>query len=322
MATETLELARRRSPKLGRRTWLAGLGLGAAGIGAGLIYRAAPMFWRQYASELGHSVEPASHKPDPSRWSHHALHAAWLGHSTVLLGIDGFNVLTDPVFSTWIGLSLGPLTLGLKRLVEPAITLDSLPRIDLILLSHAHMDHFDLPTLRSLENSATPVVTARGTSDLLRVQRYASVREIGWGETVRVGPLEIRAFEVNHWGARMRTDTWRGYNGYMIRSGKRRVLFAGDTAMTGTFRGLGGADLAIMPIGAYNPWIRVHCSPEEAWAMANDARADRVLPVHHRTFTLSKEPPAEPLERIFSAAGGQADSRIALRAIGEELRLS
>lgn len=319
MATETIAPPRRG---IRRRTWLAGLGLGAAGIGAGLIYRAAPFFWKQYARELGHAVVPAPHRPDPARWPETGLHAAWLGHSTVLLSLDGFRILTDPVFSTWIGIGIGPLTLGMKRLIEPALPIEELPRVDLILLSHAHMDHFDLPSLRTLENARTPVVTARGTSDLLRVDRYRSVREIGWGETVRVGPAEIRAIEVNHWGARMRTDTWRGYNGYVIRAGRHRVLFAGDTAMTGGFRQVGGADLAIMPVGAYNPWIRVHCSPEQAWAMANDARADRVLPVHHRTFTLSYEPPAEPLERILHAAGRQADQRIVLRAIGQEAHLS
>lgn len=319
MATDTVVRAK---PAIRRRTWLAGLGLGAAGIGAGLIYRAAPMFWKQYASELGHPILPPPHRPDPRRWPGSGIHASWLGHSTVLLSLDGFRILTDPVFSTWIGLGLGPFTLGLKRLIEPALPLETLPPVDLILLSHAHMDHFDLPSLRALENPRTPVVTARGTSDLLRVPRYASVREIGWGETARVGPAEIQAIPVNHWGARMRTDTWRGYNGYLIRAGRHRVLFAGDTAMTGTFRQVRGADLAIMPVGAYNPWIRVHCNPEQAWTMANDARADRVLPVHHRTFTLSKEPPAEPLERILHAAGSQAADRVALRAIGQEVHIS
>ncbi|MBI4890869.1 MAG: MBL fold metallo-hydrolase [Acidobacteria bacterium] len=276
------------------------------------------MFWQQFARDLGHDIEPAPHKPKPKEWPDTGLHAAWLGHSTVLLKIDGFHVLTDPVFSTWIGLGLGPLTLGLKRIVEPALAPAELPRIDLILLSHAHMDHFDLPTLRTLESGQVPVVTARGTSDLLRVDRYKSVQEIGWGETARVGPVEIQGFEVNHWGARMRSDTWRGYNGYVIRSGKRRVVFAGDTAMTHTFQGLGGADLAIMPIGAYNPWIRVHCNPEQAWQMANDARADRVLPVHHHTFTLSREPIGEPLERLLNVG----KDRVALKAIGEEARIS
>jgi len=252
------------------------------------------------------------------------LHAAWLGHTTVLLKIDGFTVLTDPVFSTRIGIGLGPLTLGLKRLVEPALVLADLPKIDLVLLSHAHMDHFDLPSLRRLESRGTAVVTAARTSDLLRVRRYAGVRELGWGERAAVGPLEIRAFQVNHWGARMRSDTYRGYNGYTIEAGRYRVLFGGDTAATTAFRGLRKSrpfDLGIMPVGAYDPWIHAHCTPEQAWQMANDAGVESFLPVHHQTFALSREPYLEPIERVEAAAGRSAD-RVAARRIGHEFRFS
>jgi hypothetical protein len=206
---------------------MAGVGLGLAGIGAGFMYRAAPMFWQQYAKELGEPVLPPPKRPDPARWPDRGLHAAWLGHATVLVKAEGYTFVTDPVFSTRIGLNFGPLTLGLKRMVEPALTLEELPRVDAVVLSHAHMDHFDLPTLRALENRRLEVVTARGTADLLRVERYARVQEVGWGETARVGPLTIRGLEVRHWGARMRTDTWRGYNGYLIEAGRRRVLYAG-----------------------------------------------------------------------------------------------
>src|ERR1035438_1400305 len=157
---------------------------------------------------------PAPYRPRAHSWPDSGLHAAWLGHSSVLLKIDGVTILTDPVFSTRAGIRLGPVTLGLKRLVEPALSLAELPKIDLILLSHAHMDHFDLRSLRRLENPATSVGTAARTADLLRVNRYAAVHELAWGERTRVGPLEIRAFQVKHWGARMRSDTYRGYNGY------------------------------------------------------------------------------------------------------------
>src|SRR5581483_5792921 len=162
---------------------------------------------------------------------------------------------------------LGPLTIGLKRLVAPAAAIAAIPRPDLILLSHAHMDHFDIPTLRRLENRGTTVVTASNTSDLLRVGKYGSVRELRWNETAQVGPASIRALEVKHWGARMRSDTYRSYNGYLIEAGRYRVLFAGDTAYTDSFRSVKTSkpvDLAIMPIGAYDPWIHVHCNPEQA----------------------------------------------------------
>jgi L-ascorbate metabolism protein UlaG (beta-lactamase superfamily) len=292
-----------------------------AGLGAGLIYRVSPFFWRQYFKEFGRDVSPAPQQPDPARWPDRGVHMAWIGHSTVLMKIDGFTILTDPVFSTRIGLGLGPLTLGLKRMVRPALELERMPRADLILLSHAHLDHFDLPSLRALENRHTAVVTAARTSDLLRAERYLRVYEMGWEDELQVGPARLRGLEVNHWGARMRSDTWRGYNGYLIRVGRWRILFAGDTAITDAFERVGGAEVALMPIGAYNPWIRVHCTPEQAWRMANQARAEHVLPLHHRTFNLSQEPSGEPLERMLTAAGAE-EKRVALRMIGEEFRLT
>jgi len=251
------------------------------------------------------------------------LYAAWLGHSTVLLKLDGVTILTDPVLGNRVGLSFGPMTLGLKRQVAPALRVHQLPKIDLVLLSHAHMDHFDLATLRALESRSTTVVTASRTSDLLRTRRYGGVKELGWGERTRVGPIGLRAFEVNHWGARMRSDTYRGYNGYLIEVGRYRVLFGGDTAATTAFRALRSSrriDLAIMPVGAYDPWIRYHCTPEQAWQMGNDAGAEIFLPVHHQTFPLSREPRQEPIERFYGAAGKEPE-RVGIARIGQEMTL-
>ncbi|MDQ6706630.1 MAG: MBL fold metallo-hydrolase [Acidobacteriota bacterium] len=280
----------------------------------------APAFLRRWSEEARRPIAPAPRRPTPAEWPDHGVHAAWLGHSTVLLKVDGTVILTDPVFGSRVGLSMGPVTLGVKRLVRPALRIREIPRPDLILLSHAHMDHFDLASLRGLRDPRTSVLTAAKTSDLLAPDRYRQVREMSWGETVQVGPLAIRAFEVNHWGARMRTDTYRGYNGYLIETGRRRILFAGDTAITDAFRALRSSrpvDLAIMPIGAYDPWIRFHCTPEQAWQMVNDAGAEVVLPVHHQTFELSREPFREPIERLHRAAGRGTD-RIAWSEIGEE----
>jgi L-ascorbate metabolism protein UlaG (beta-lactamase superfamily) len=234
------------------------------------------------------------------------------------------TILTDPVFSLRVGLNFGPLTLGLKRLTAPALNPKRLPAPNLILLSHAHMDHFDLPSLRALENRRTRVITASKTSDLLRVSRYRNVRELAWRETAREGGIEVRALEVNHWGARMRTDTWRGYNGYLIEAGRYRVLFAGDTADTRAFRALHSSkpvDLAIMPIGAYNPWVYYHCTPEQAWRMGNEAGAEFFVPIHHQTFQLGREPFHEPIERFQQAAGGHSE-RVAVVRIGQEFHIS
>jgi L-ascorbate metabolism protein UlaG (beta-lactamase superfamily) len=269
-------------------------------------------------------VAGAPERPNPRQWPDRGLFAAWLGRSTVLLKIDGFTVLTDPVFSRRVGINLGPFTLGLKRLVEPALEVSRLPKIDLVLLSHAHFDHFEIPSLRRLENRGTAVITAARTSDLLRTNRYASVRELAWNESATVGPLTVRAFRVNHWGARMRSDTYRGYNGYTIEAGRHRVLFGGDTAVTSNFRSLKSSrpfDLSIMPVGAYNPWIHYHCTPEQSWDMANDAGSEFFLPVHHQTFALSREPYLEPIERVQAAAGNHPD-RVAVHRIGQEFRLT
>jgi len=307
-----------------RRTVVGGAGLAGVATLGGFVYRAAPEIWKRVSQDRKREVLPAPHRPDPKSWGDRGLYAAWLGHTTVLLKIDGFTLLTDPVFSTRVGIGLGPVTVGLKRLVEPALDIADLPKIDLVLISHAHMDHFDLPSLRRLESRGTTVVTAAKTGDLLRANRYAKVSELGWDERAAVGPLEIRAFQVNHWGARMRNDTYRGYNGYTIEAGRYRVLFGGDTAVTTAFRGLRKSrpfDLGIMPVGAYNPWVRAHCTPEQAWQMANDAGVESFLPVHHQTFALSREPYLEPIERVHAAAGGNAD-RVAVRQIGEEFRVS
>jgi L-ascorbate metabolism protein UlaG (beta-lactamase superfamily) len=309
------------NPKLRRRSLL-----GAAGIGGLTAFacRAAPAFWQQYRRDVKRPILAPTAVPDPSRWPDRGLFAAWLGHSTVLLKIDGFTILTDPVFSERAGLQLGPVTFGVKRLVAPPLEPRQLPKIDLVLLSHAHMDHTDLPSLRSLESRHTAVINAVRNSDLLRVRRWRRVAELGWGQTERVGPATVRAFEVNHWGARMRTDDYRGYNGYLIECGSHRVLFAGDTASTAAFRSLRSTrpiHLAIMPIGAYNPWIRYHCTPEEAWRMAVDAGAERILPVHHQTFPLGREPVFEPIERLDRVAGRDRD-RIAVHRVGQEFGLA
>jgi L-ascorbate metabolism protein UlaG (beta-lactamase superfamily) len=291
---------------------------------AAFAYRAAPELWRRLSADAKRPIEFARNEPRIKTWPTAGLHAAWIGHSTVAIAIDGFLIVTDPVFSPRIGINLGLFTLGIKRLVAPALNISGLPSPDLVLLSHAHMDHFDLPTLRKLENRGTTVVTAANTSDLLRTKRYGAVRELRWNESTRVGPVSIRAFEVRHWGARMQTDTHRGYNGYLIEAGRYRVVFGGDTAYTTSFRQLrssAGVDLAIMPIGAYDPWIRAHCNPEQALSMANDAGAEFVLPVHHRTFQLSREPVREPMDRLLTAAGGSGD-RVCVRDFGQEFHLA
>ncbi|HWR49591.1 MAG TPA: MBL fold metallo-hydrolase [Bryobacteraceae bacterium] len=288
---------------------------------AGAVYGIAYRFWNQAIADLRRPVAPAPARPDPTRWPDRGVHAGWLGHATVLLKVNGVTILTDPMFSTRAGIKVGPITLGMKRLVAPALRVDELPPIDIVLLSHAHMDHFDLPSLRALESRRITVVTAGATADLLRTDHWAAVRELPWGTKVEAAGASITAFEVNHWGTRLRSDRHRRYNGYVIESGGRRVIFVGDTGPTDALARLGGGfDLAILPIGCYNPWWPRHAKPEEAWRMAQDAGARSLLPIHHETFVLSREPVHEPLARLLEAAGGDA-GRIAGRRIGEELHI-
>jgi len=295
------------SEKTARRNWLAHL-------------------WREWAIESRRPVAPACAKPNPAEWNNARVTAAWLGHATVLINFFGIKILTDPALFPRIGIRLPGFTIGPKRLTAPALTFRELPKIDIILLSHAHFDHIDTRTLHCFDRS-TKVITASRTRDLLRWTRLRDITELRWEEqksmmTV-VGRIDIIAFRVRHWGARTQRDTYRGYNGYLLEREGRRVIFAGDTALTDGFSDLrerGRIDLAIMSIGAYNPWIRSHCTPEQAVEMATAAGAQFVMPVHHQTFRLSFEPFREPIERFENALRHQPE-RIALREIGETFML-
>ena len=282
--------------------------------------------WREWTIESWRPIAPAFAKPEPAKWSDTRVTLAWLGHATVLINFFGFKILTDPVLFPRIGIRLPGFTVGPKRLTAPALQFRELPRIDLILLSHAHFDHFDLRTLHRFDEN-TRVITAPNTADLLRWTSLRDITELRWGETkvldtsgLTTGNIAISAVEVKHWGARKQRDDYRGYNGYLIESGcrgKRRILFGGDTAMTDSFAKLRHPiDLAIMSIGAYNPWIHSHCTPEQAVEMATAAGAQFIMPVHHQTFRLSFEPLREPIER-FQAALRNTPQRIALCEIGE-----
>ena len=278
--------------------------------------------FREWTIESRRPIAPAFAKPHPAMWSDAQVTLAWLGHATVLINFFGIKILTDPALFPRVGIRLPGFTIGPKRLTAPALEVHELPNVDLVLLSHAHFDHLDLRTLRCFDES-TRVITARSTRDLLKGTRFSHITELDWGQSKSLSTgadeIEITAFPVKHWGARTQRDTYRGYNGYLIERSGRRIIFAGDTTMTENFaalRGHGSIDLAIMSIGAYNPWIQSHSSPEQAIEMANAAGARYIMPVHHQTFRLSFEPLREPIER-FEAALSKSPERIALREIGE-----
>jgi L-ascorbate metabolism protein UlaG (beta-lactamase superfamily) len=262
-------------------------------------------------------------KPDVAKWSDNEVTICWIGHATVLINFYGIKVLTDPALGSRIGIPVGLGTAGPKRYVAPALKLKELPPIDLVLLSHAHMDHMDVPSLARL--SPSKIVTAKDTLDILPAR--ANAVELGWRERTtfrsRKGELEIEAVEVKHWGQRWPKKIERGYNGYVLRREGKAILFGGDTAHTGLFAELqsrGPFEVAIMPIAAYRPWIRNHCTPEEAVEMANAAGAKYFVPIHHLTFKLSDEPFSEPMERLEKALEKEPE-RIALKQVGESFRV-
>ena len=261
-------------------------------------------------------VPKAPLKPDLKDWSTQTLAAVWIGHATLLLRVGGKTILTDPVFSTRIGLGLGIMTLGPKRLVRPALSIDELPPIDLILLSHAHFDHLDIPSLARLPKQ-TPVIVPADVRDLIDGLHFEKVTELRWGESTQFETLTLTAVPVRHWGARTFIDTHRGYCAYAIdtpiEGSVRRILYGADTAYQEDWKGLGPVDLAIIGIGAYDPYIAAHASPEQALSMADHVQAKYILPMHHSTFKLSHEPRSEPLERLLRAA--DAD-RIIVREVG------
>jgi len=243
-----------------------------------------------------------------------------LGHASVLFDLGGSCVLADPVLSDRIGVSVGSWTLGAKRLRPPALRAHELSSLSVVLLSHSHMDHTDIPTLRALPKEAVAVVQ-RGNADLVR--HFHKRHALRWGEVLdialpSIGVLRIRAIPSKHWGARAVFDRWRMWGGYLLECLDLRsphfpdrplsLLFSGDTALTDVYAKLraergAGVDLACMPIGAYDPWIFHHCSPEQAWKMAiHDLEAVALMPVHYDTFRLSNEPVGEPMERLQQIA--------------------
>jgi L-ascorbate metabolism protein UlaG (beta-lactamase superfamily) len=266
--------------------------------------------------ESARCIAPAPHRPEPAAWPDDRLTVSWLGHATVLLNFFGTSIVTDPVLERRIGLGRGLVKVGPRRLVQPALRKRELPPLDAVLLSHAHMDHTDLGTLRAIP-AGVRVVVQSGNRDLVR--RFRSVDELAWGETARLGDLEVESIETRHWGARMVTDRHRGWGGYLLRKAGRTVLFGGDTAYTDLLSRhgrRGPIDLAILPIGAYDPWVTSHASPEEAWRMFQALGARFLLPIHHATFRLSREPMDEPIRRLLAAAGRDRH-RVVITEVGQ-----
>jgi L-ascorbate metabolism protein UlaG (beta-lactamase superfamily) len=234
------------------------------------------------------------------------LGVTFIGHSSFLVQASGKNLLFDPVFSTWLIL--------LRRQRRPGVRVRDLPPIHIVLLSHAHMDHLDRRSLRRVVRAtrrrtgkAPVAVVPNEVADVVRGLGFSQVVELRWWESFSAGSLIITHTPAKHWGTRWITDGHRGYGGYFIEGGARRLYYSGDTAYFGRFREIGARlrpQLALLPIGAYTPdsYRTVHMSPEDALQAFEDLGAERMVPMHYGTFWLSEEPMEEPLPRLLASA--------------------
>lgn len=274
---------------------------------------------QQRRRERKYAVTAAPHRPQPAEWRDDQVTISWLGHATFLINFHGTRILSDPVFGDSVGIHLPfGISFGPRRLVRCALTPAELPPLDLVVQSHAHLDHLDTRSWKQLRSRPAVVMAARNARYVRRLG-FTDVTELRWGETVEVAGVRVTALEVAHWGERYPWSRDHGYNAYLLERNGRTILFGGDTAYTESFRRAGGGrkvDVAILPIGGYQPYIHSHASPEQAWQMFREIGAGSLVPMHHGTFILSHEPPDEPLARLLAAAGQQAD-RVVLREVGE-----
>ena len=249
----------------------------------------------------------------------------FIGHSSFLVQMAGLGVLIDPVFATRLIL--------LRRQRRAGVRVKDLPVIDAVLLTHAHMDHLNRPSLKAVVREmrrrgrvAPMAIVPNGVEDLVADLGFSKVVELKWWESAEVEGLKVTATPARHWGARMFKDTHRGFGGYVLEArGAASVYHSGDTAYFGGFAEIGrrlSPKIALLPIGAYFPdsYRGVHTSPEEALQGFVDVGAETMVPMHYNTFKLGREPMEEPLARLLVAAE-RAGVLAKVEALGEGERL-
>ena len=231
----------------------------------------------------------------------------WIGHATFLLQTPAGNLLTDPVYSdraSPIGFA------GPRRARPPAVRFEDLPRIDVVLVSHCHYDHCDLTALTAIERRWQPlVVTPLENGDLLRSAGVDHIEELDWFEASRAAPMSIVATPAQHFSARSPFDrNLRLWAGFLIEVAGVRIFFAADSGYGPHFgeiaRRLGPSDVALLPIGAYEPrWFMkdVHMNPAEAVRAHEDLGARMSIAMHFGTFQLTAEGIDEPVEALERA---------------------
>ena len=232
-------------------------------------------------------------------------YAIWIGHSTFLIKKNGLTILTDPVFSD----RASPLkNVGPKRLIPPAISLDSLPNIDFVTVSHNHYDHLDIRSLKeiSLRNPEAKFLVPAGDMKLLKRKKIQNANEFEWWQSYKTEDIEFIFTPVQHWSKRGLFDRNKSlWGGWFIKFEDFSIFHAGDTGYSDDFKEtklrLGSPKYAFIPIGAYDPeWFMAesHVNPEDAIQIMLDLGAENSFGMHWATFKLTDEDTFEPKERL------------------------
>ncbi|MGQ3890189.1 MBL fold metallo-hydrolase [Legionella sp. CNM-1927-20] len=236
------------------------------------------------------------------------LKLTFINHATVLIQMAELNILTDPIWSyraspfSWIGPA---------RVRNPGISFTSLPHIDVVLISHNHYDHLDIPTLKRLENQFQPLfLVPLGNESLLRRYGIKKVIELDWWQAYFFNSKTIFTFlPTQHWSARWLTDRNKTlWGSFGIKLGDKKIYFAGDSGYASHYKKIrerwGSPDIALLPIGAYKPrWFmkEVHLNPKEAVAAHLDLGAKQSIAIHYGTFKLGDEGIEEPVNDLKHA---------------------
>ena len=278
-------------------------------------------------------IKPAA-KPNVASWKDDEINIAWIGHATVLINFYGKYILTDPVFFEAVGVYFEGFIFGPKRASLPALMLDEIPKPDVVLLSHAHMDHMDYKTLKALTEkfpSELDCIVAYNTKDVVEDLPWKSLQEVDWDERITINGINVKGIEVKHFGWRYPGEKdrrgghfkdGRSYNGFILERKGKKILFGGDTTFSDKFKKHKdeNVDVAIMPIGAYKPWRKYHCTPEEALVMAEyHLGAKYFIPIHCKTFD-NGEMIHEPLNWL-NKSSRHYKIKIGLNDIGQTFTL-
>ncbi|QSQ27101.1 MBL fold metallo-hydrolase [Pyxidicoccus parkwayensis] len=249
-------------------------------------------------------LETWARKPDSG------FRVTWLGHSTMLLELDGARILTDPVW----GERASPMSFaGPKRFHPAPVPLEALPKVDAVLLSHDHYDHLCRPTIAKLAKLRVPFITALGVGAHLEAYGVAPelITELDWWEETRVGPVGFTAAPAQHFSGRGMGDRNRTlWASWVLTTDKRRVFFSGDTGLTSEFEEIGRRhgpfDLVMLEVGAWHPsWGGIHLGPENALKAHAMLGGGTLMPVHWGTFNLALHAWDEPAETLLRLADEQ-----------------